>query len=219
MGFVGSMHCIGMCGPLIMAVPFAKLSGFKKFFSIIQYHLARSIAYGFIGAIVGVAGWQVYLSGYQNEISILSGVLILVVTLFPFVFKYKISNVIPISMVSHLYSRVLKMNSIFHFIFLGFINGLLPCGLVYSALIAAVSMGSIETSFMYMFYFGMGTLPAMYLISVSGNFLQLFFKSHYRWAVPFIVSMVAVLLILRGLSLGIPYISPIIHTDGNVQCH
>lgn len=219
MGFIGSMHCIGMCGPLILAVPFAKQQGFNKYFSIFQYHISRSFAYGLIGALIGIAGWQVYLSGYQNEISVFSGLLILTITLLPFIIKTKAFNMLNVQFVSNLYARIWKSNSVFHFMLLGFVNGLLPCGLVYSALIAAVSMGTIEGSFMYMFYFGLGTLPVMLLLSYSGNVIQTIFKNSYNWAVPLVVSMIAVLLILRGLNLGIPYISPEITVDGKVQCH
>jgi sulfite exporter TauE/SafE len=219
MGFIGSMHCIGMCGPLILAVPFAKLKGINKYFSIIQYHISRSLAYGLIGALIGVAGWQVYLTGYQNEISIFSGVLILTITFLPYILKANIFNKPNILFISNIYARVWKSKSVFHFMLLGFVNGLLPCGLIYSALIVAISMGTIQGSFMYMFYFGLGTIPMMFLLSYSGNVVQKFFKNSYNWAMPLVVTIVAVLLILRGLNLGIPYISPEISVDGKVQCH
>jgi len=91
---------------------------------------------------------------------------------------------------------------------LGALNGLLPCGLVYVALAGAVSRGSLAAGILFMALFGLGTMPTMLAVSLSGRILPLAFRSKLRAAIPVGVCLLAMLLILRGLALGIPYLSP-----------
>jgi sulfite exporter TauE/SafE len=91
---------------------------------------------------------------------------------------------------------------------IGLLNGLLPCGLVYLALASAVAAGSAVNGAAFMAFFGLGTLPAMFAIAVFGNFMRQGIRLKLRRAVPAFMTVMALLLILRGLSLGIPYLSP-----------
>ncbi len=88
------------------------------------------------------------------------------------------------------------------------LNGLLPCGLVYVALAGAVSTSSLSNAILYMALFGLGTLPTMLAISLSGKLFPIAFRLRLRAAIPIGVCLVAGLLILRGMALGIPYVSP-----------
>jgi uncharacterized protein len=91
---------------------------------------------------------------------------------------------------------------------LGMLNGLLPCGLVYVALAGAVAQGRFLAGITFMALFGLGTLPTMLAIGLSGKVFPVAWRMNLRGAIPFAVCTLAVLLILRGLALGIPYISP-----------
>lgn len=91
---------------------------------------------------------------------------------------------------------------------MGLLNGLLPCGLVYVACAGATATGHPWSGARYMLVFGAGTVPLMLAISLSGRLVPSALRLKLRQAVPICILLVAALLILRGLSLGIPYLSP-----------
>ena len=88
------------------------------------------------------------------------------------------------------------------------LNGLLPCGLVYMAIAGAIGTGGIVEGSLYMFLFGLGTIPMLLAISLAGNILSLTVRNNINKLIPVLVVIVGLLFILRGLSLGIPYLSP-----------
>jgi hypothetical protein len=92
----------------------------------------------------------------------------------------------------------------------------LPCGLVYAALANAASQKSIPTAVAQMAVFGLGTLPMMLAIGLSGRMFPAALRMKLRAAIPAGVCLLAALLILRGLALGIPYVSPAL--DGSGCC-
>jgi hypothetical protein len=91
---------------------------------------------------------------------------------------------------------------------IGLLNGLLPCGLVYLAIAGAIGTGSVYFGIAFMVLFGLGTLPMMLLISWIGNLFTIAVRNTMNKIIPYIVVLIGVLFILRGLSLGIPYLSP-----------
>jgi sulfite exporter TauE/SafE len=93
-------------------------------------------------------------------------------------------------------------------VLLGALNGLLPCGLVYVALAGAVARGTLADAVLYMAFFGLGTMPTMLAIGLSGKICPPAWRLKLRGAIPAGVCLVAGLLILRGMGLGIPYLSP-----------
>jgi sulfite exporter TauE/SafE len=102
---------------------------------------------------------------------------------------------------------------------LGLLNGLLPCGLVYVACAGATVAGGVSSGIGYMAAFGMGTAPLMLAIGVSGRLLPLPVRLRLRAAIPVSVFLLAMLLILRGMALGIPYVSPDLQHSGIDCCH
>jgi hypothetical protein len=98
------------------------------------------------------------------------------------------------------------------------LNGLLPCGLVYVALAGAVARGTLLAGICYMAWFGLGTMPTMLGISLSGKVFPLYFRLRLRGAIPLGVCLLAGLLILRGLALGIPYVSPALVAGVPASC-
>ena len=101
------------------------------------------------------------------------------------------------------------------------INGLLPCGMVYVALAASLNFHEVQNSVLFMTAFGAGTFPMMMLLTIVGHRLSFSLRSTIRKAVPYLMTTMAVLLILRGMNLGIPFISPIMAGPGAtpVTCH
>jgi len=209
-GIVGSFHCVGMCGPIALSLPVHDVASWKKILFITLYNLGRIFAYAFLGAIFGLVGLQFFIGGYQQILSISLGVLIL----FFLIFSSFSSQNIPIvngftNTIKKMLGNLLRNDKKFYtYIFIGFLNGFLPCGLVYVAIAGAVASGSILNSALFMAAFGLGTFPIMFAVTVLGKFISLQLRNKMRRAVPVFIGAMAVLLILRGLNLGIPYISP-----------
>ncbi len=212
LGAAGSLHCVGMCGPLSLALPTRHLSKTQQFFSLLIYQLGRIITYSLIGLIFGLAGRRIYISGYQQGFSIGLGILVLVLAMLYFIQKHSIH----LSFFNRFYSgvqqligRILKKNrGPLGFLGLGLANGLLPCGLVYVAIAATLSFTEIAESVSFMAFFGAGTLPAMMLVGMAGRLINAEARQLMRKAVPVFITLMGILLILRGLNLGIPFISP-----------
>ena len=212
LGAAGSLHCVGMCGPLSLALPTHHLSNTQKFLSLLTYQFGRIITYSFIGLIFGLAGRRIYISGYQQWFSIALGIIVLVMAGMYFISKnsvhFSFFNRFYFS-IQQLISRLLKkQNGLLSFLLLGLANGLLPCGLVYVAVAATLSFTEIAESVSFMAMFGAGTLPAMMLMGYAGQMINVEARKLMRKAIPVFITLMGVLLILRGLNLGIPFISP-----------
>ena len=212
LGFAGSLHCVGMCGPLSLALPTWHLSGAAKMFSLLLYQFGRIITYSLLGLVFGLAGRGIYLAGVQQWFSITLGMLVLLVAAMYFVH----SGGIHISVFSKLYAalsrligRIVKRNpGMISFLLLGIANGLLPCGMVYIAIAATLSFDKVYHSIGFMAMFGAGTLPAMMLVGYGGRLLSPHFRIVFKKSIPFFITATGLLLILRGLNLGILFISP-----------
>jgi sulfite exporter TauE/SafE len=210
-GFLGSFHCVGMCGPIALALPVSN-SGMGFISSRLAYNFGRIITYSILGLLLGLFGQGLQFAGLQQTISILSGVLILVFLFFPATTSNKITSFLGLSkfvfQVKQKLGYYLKRRSFSSFLIIGLLNGLLPCGFVYLALAASISAPQVIDSVFYMALFGLGTLPVMLLLAFSGKMLNIRFKSLLTKTIPYVACFLAILFILRGLSLNIPYISP-----------
>lgn len=224
-GLLGSFHCVGMCGPIAFLLPVDRSNNLKKFGQIFLYHFGRILAYSIIGLVFGLVGKSLNLFGFQQQLSILIGVLLLAVVLIPpkTFNKYNFSRPIymGVSKVKSALGKELKKKTPDTFLTIGFLNGFLPCGLVYMAVFGAIASGNALQGSLYMALFGMGTIPLMTSAIYLGNFLNAQLRQRVRRAIPVFVVVIACLFIVRGLGLGIPYVSPkpITETvDGNYEC-
>lgn len=209
MGLLGSFHCIGMCGPLALSLPVQHLQGFKKFLGIILYNLGRVITYATLGFILGLIGNQFVFFGWQQKISIALGILFLLYLIFSlFPTRVKSINWPWKQPVMKALGKMYQSKNLSSVFIIGLLNGLLPCGLVYMALAGAFAAHHPSQSALFMGIFGLGTFPAMMSISFLGNVISLSFRNKIRKATPFIIGFMGLLLIVRGLNLGIPYLSP-----------
>lgn len=224
-GFLGSLHCIGMCGPIALALPLDRSNFTKQITGIGIYNSARLITYSLIGLLLGLFGKGLSLFGLQQYFSIGMGILIIVGALLPYSIE-RVFNLTPF--LSKLLSKLklklgihLKKHSSTSLFAIGFFNGFLPCGLVYFAVIGAI--GSFDTlqGALFMVVFGIGTLPMMFAAALSPGFISITWRNRVKKILPFFAIMIGVLFILRGLNLGIPYVSPKLLPGANqaVECH
>jgi sulfite exporter TauE/SafE len=226
-GLVGSLHCIGMCGPIAIALPVPDSSNLSFFTGRILYNLGRVVTYSFLGAILGLLGGRIALAGAQQVVSIILGVVIIIAVLLPQ--KYK--NYFAQHPVTQKLAQPLKENigvlfrkGTFSAMFLiGILNGFLPCGLVYVALAGAIASGNAISGAAVMILFGLGTVPAMFAATIFGKFINVGIRTKIRKAVPILAIILGIIFVLRGLNLGIPYLSPKLssHTQvsSEMECH
>ncbi len=226
LGLLGSLHCVGMCGPIAFMLPVDRSNSFKKVSQIGVYHFGRLLAYSLIGLVFGLVGKSLYIFGIQQQLSIAIGIIMIVLVLIPYntIGKYNLSQPLNklISKVKSNLGKALKKKTADTFLTIGFLNGFLPCGLVYMAVFGAVATGSLLQGSFYMILFGLGTIPLMTSAIYLGKFLNHTVKQRIQKAIPVFVIIIGVLFILRGLGLGIPYLSPIpvVETVSSaIDCH
>ncbi len=211
-GLAGSIHCIGMCGPIAIALPVRDIPKFRLMIGRIFYNFGRIITYSILGLIFGFIGQSFFIGGYQQAVSIFLGVLILLALLLPskyaaFLTGAKLHEKITIRM-KKWWRYFLSKKSIGSLFVIGILNGFLPCGLVYIAIAGSISTGSPLGGALYMALFGLGTFPVMLIMSLAGKMIFFKMKVKMRKLLPVGAILLAALFILRGMSLGIPYISP-----------
>ncbi len=226
LGLLGSLHCVGMCGPIAFMLPVDRSNSYKKVTQITLYHFGRLLAYSSIGLVFGLVGKSLYIFGIQQQLSIIIGILMIIIVLIPYKHfsKYNLSKPIfkIISKVKNGLGNALKKKTADTFLTIGFLNGFLPCGLVYMAVFGAIASGSIAQGSLYMLLFGLGTIPLMTSAIYLGKFLNSRIKQRIQKAIPVFVVIIGVLFILRGLGLGIPYLSPAPIAEmasGQINCH
>ncbi|MBN2172927.1 MAG: sulfite exporter TauE/SafE family protein [Bacteroidales bacterium] len=211
-GLVGSLHCLGMCGPIAVALPLSKRSWSMKVAGGLLYNIGRIITYGIMGGLFGLLGRGIQLAGLQQWASIGLGIIMIVSVLFPVVFREKIRiGQLFSGYASRLIGRFRKLftqHSLQSLLVIGLLNGLLPCGLVYMALAGAINTNDVLFGIVFMIVFGIGTTPALLLLSMAGNVVSSGLRRKVSKVVPVFIVILGIIFILRGMSLGIPYISP-----------
>jgi len=225
-GSLGSFHCIGMCGPIALSVPMGGKTGWAGIIRGLAYNLGRVTTYAILGLIVGFLGEQLMFGNFQQGLSIAVGVLILAFLILPKTITKKLD---PTSKFAQLF---LKLKGTFQGIFksktpvgplvLGLINGLLPCGLVYVGLAGALALGDPISSAGFMASFGLGTVPMMITVILAGDLISLQWRAKVRKLMPVMFAIMGTLFILRGMNLGIPYVSPnmeVTEVGGTPSCH
>lgn len=226
LGLLGSLHCIGMCGPIAFMLPVDRNNQSKKIYQISIYHLGRLLAYSSIGVLFGILGKSFQIFGWQQQLSIIIGVLMIVIVLLPH--KQIQSNIITkflyriIAKVKQSLGAALKRKNTSTFFTIGLLNGFLPCGLVYMAALAAIGTADLFHSSAFMVLFGLGTVPVMTSAIYVGKLISPKRKQQLQKLIPVMVIVIGTLFIIRGLGLGIPYLSPSISegiVSGQLNCH
>ncbi|HVT86750.1 MAG TPA: sulfite exporter TauE/SafE family protein [Chitinophagaceae bacterium] len=224
MGFAGSLHCVGMCGPLALSLPVVHNNNLSRITGAVIYNSGRIVSYTTLGLIFGSLGGLIIAPKWQSGLSLALGVVILLYLLIPKRYfhlfpsnKFNKPFLLLRQQLGKLF-RSEKQSSLFA---IGILNGLLPCGLVYLALSSSVISASSMNGGMFMLFFGLGTFPAMFITVVMSNYINQTIRLKLRKAVPALLFVMATLLILRGMELGIPFVSPsFVHGNaGAVSCH
>jgi hypothetical protein len=215
MGFLGSLHCAVMCGPIVLGLPLEnRLSSFA-ISQVLSYQIGRILVYTVLGLLVGLLGSSITLFAKQEVFSLAIGSLLIVVALIQlsgqYVRFFQNSQSWLIKPISKLMGKVYKLP--FWGFIAGMLNGLIPCGMVYLALASSLNAGSFRDGAVFMLLFGLGTSPMMIFVSLSGIYLRKYFRFNTQKLIPWFAIFIGALFILRSSNLNIPFLSPIIQSQ------
>lgn len=217
LGLVSNFHCLGMCGPIALAVPVKSHSISSRLASILTYNAGRIFTYALIGGLFGIFGQGIAIAGFQQQLSLILGALIIISAIAILVDRktHFLSKVLPkqAMVLQQKMGNYLRKQGYMNNFILGFLNGMLPCGLVYFALIGALSTGSFINGILFMIFFGIGTLPVMVLMPWIKDLLTANFRSKLQKSVPIFLLVFGAILFVRGANLGIPFLSPKTSTE------
>jgi sulfite exporter TauE/SafE len=206
-----------MCGPLALRFSGAN----QSLTSVLYYHAGRILVYAFLGLIAGLIGKSLLsLFPVQQFLSIIAGFFMLIMWALSTRNSLLMRLASPFIQFLSRFSASQKTGIMKSF-FQGVLNGVLPCGLVYIAMAASLGVGDLGGSVLYMAIFGWGTAPALLLIQLLGQNKKILHVLRINYWLPVLSFATALLLILRGLNLDIPHISPAFHNDKAqvVRCH
>ena len=226
-GMLGSLHCVGMCGPIALALPVGTSSRWHLLFGRLLYNVGRVITYAALGVASGFVGKTIAMAGFQQTLSWIAGALIILAVVVPVRFWKKLLPVNATGWTSgwiyRLWQRFFSRSSASSLFVIGLLNGFLPCGLVYVALGAAAVTGTPSNAALYMLFFGIGTIPVMFATTLFGPVLGPNVRRRLTRVLPVAAVALGLILILRGMSLGIPYVSPKLDkqsiAEGAPCCH
>jgi uncharacterized protein len=202
LGLMSSLHCVGMCGPIALALPVHHRSNFGKLLGILIYNAGRTFTYTVLGLLFGLVGSAFDFGGIQRGLSIGTGIILLGTVAYSSHWIDQLSAPLPlqkgVQWVKKRLGLLLSRRSFPALLVLGTLNGLLPCGLVYMALISSIAMGNPWEGGLFMALFGAGTVPAMSAVAFVKTFISTKFRNQARRLMPAFVAVVAILLIVRG---------------------
>lgn len=205
-GFIGSLHCVGMCGPIALMLPLNRKNSVIAFLQIMQYHLGRILSYTFLGLIFGLFGRGLFVAGMQQKLSLWIGALLIAGLLMSYLFRLKIPAFKPytrlLMRLQASMGKQLKKRSPYTPFLMGLLNGFLPCGMVYMALFGAVAMGNPAEGAFYMLAFGLGTIPLMSAVALLGKKLPDVFRINFRRLTPLFILIIGVYFMIRGSGLN-----------------
>lgn len=222
MGLAGSLHCIGMCGPLALSLPVSHINNFSRISGGAIYNTGRILSYALLGLIFGSVGNLIIATQWQSSLSLALGIIILLYLLIPKKYLHlsatnKLNK--PFLLLRYQLGKLFQSKKQSSLFTIGILNGFLPCGMIYLALSSATITANPITGGMFMLFFGLGTFPVMFATVVVGNYLNQNVRLKIRKAVPVMLFFMAVLLILRGMELGIPFVSPAFANTETISCH
>ncbi|MEM9339001.1 MAG: sulfite exporter TauE/SafE family protein [Bacteroidota bacterium] len=200
MGVVGSLHCVGMCGPLNLLM----LSSSRSYTSYFLYHAGRVTSYLLLGLVLGLIGHSFQLFKLQQAVTFTLGVTLFALYGIPGV-RAKLEKYYYQSALYKVLRRTLSKNfsSRKRWFLSGAANGLLPCGLTYVAAAGSVVAGTTAKGVAFMLLFGLGTLPGLLLLSI-GVTTSGFLRTMVPKAIPFIAILSGGILLLRGFLISYP---------------
>lgn len=212
LGFASGFHCIGMCGPIALSMGLTKKQATNFYLQNLTYQFGRIVTYAILGAFLGIIGQGFEMAGFQRYLTIAVGFLLIIMAVFSFGGKDFASKIPFLS--KFLFKVKLNLGQLLQKadyksrFATGILNGFLPCGMVYMALTASLAAGGIWQSAGFMALFGLGTLPFMFFVVLLGHLMTTALRISILKFVPIMMMVLGGLFIVRGLEIGIPYISP-----------
>lgn len=225
LGLGGSFHCVGMCGPLALALPGEKRGRLRFVAGRLLYNGGRIVTYVLLGGIFGLLGGVVEMAGFQQTLSVAVGAVIIIGTVTPLGLRKRVLSAswlaAGISVLKNALARLFRTRSQTGLLLIGLLNGLLPCGFVYLGLAGSLTTGGVLRGMVYMALFGAGTVPLMLTVSLTGHLLSLRMRQFARRLLPVGMLILGILFVLRGMALDIPYVSPVLQeeTIGHYRAH
>lgn len=212
LGLASSLHCVGMCGPIAFSLGINTENKLDFTIRNLTYQFGRITTYTLLGALLGIIGYGISFAELQNPLSIAVGIMIILMAVLPKNLGADNFGVKPFSRLMYKIKsglgKFLRKKNFSSLYITGLLNGLLPCGAVYAALTGSIAMGSIARGAIFMFCFGLGTIPLMFASVVIGNVVSLQTRQMILKFLPYLMILLGILFIFRGLNLDIPYISP-----------
>ncbi|MCS7005209.1 MAG: sulfite exporter TauE/SafE family protein [Cytophagales bacterium] len=214
-GLIGSFHCLGMCGPIAFMVPS------QRWKQRLMYQIGRLFSYSFLGSLSGFIGYSLAAAGLQQKISILTGTLLILYAILPMISSKPVMKFewFFFTKMKPYFSKFFSQENAFSTLMIGVLNGFLPCGLVYTALLGATTMASFGESALYMTIFGLGTTPMLLAIHTTKKIIVTRLKNiNLKYMLPATSLIIGIFIFVRGLNLGIPYLSPKVQEKQGVSC-
>ena len=221
MGFLGSMHCIGMCGGLVGALTMSKPKLWWG--GLMSYQAGRVMTYMILGLIAGLIGAGLHSLAWfehmQRGIIVFTGIMMIAFGLnlagwLPDPFSKAASSLVASLGISRLIGRAAGSDKPVSWAVVGLMNGLLPCGLVYAALAFGLASGGVIESGMIMLAFGLGTIPAMTFVPVLVRNITPDGRGLILKIAAILVIVLGVMMMLRGTD----WMRQMMH-GGNHQMH
>lgn len=225
LGLGTSLHCLGMCGPIAFSLGLGAEDKFNFTLKNLTYQLGRVTTYATLGAILGFIGQGISFAGFQKYLSIIVGLVMIAMVLLPKNLSVGSPNKVIGKFLIRLKSALgafIRRKDYGSLFITGLLNGLLPCGMVYIALAAALGVGNVFGSALFMALFGLGTIPLMFLAVLFGSVVSVNIRNQILKFIPVITIVIGLLFILRGLELGIPFLSPpaeALNVEAKSCCH
>lgn len=201
-GLIGSLHCAGMCGPLVCAMPIDKRTPAAEGMGLLVYNTGRIVAYGLLGFFMGMGGALVLnLTGVW--FAYVAGALLVALGVYKLVRGGTREMPMPVFMRKWM-GCLFRTRSPLVLPLLGLLNGFIPCGVVYAALAGASVTASPWQGGLYMLVFGLATWPALF----SGYYLAARIsqkvRKYYRPAGAVFLCLLGILLWVRALQQPVP---------------
>lgn len=201
-----------MCGPIALMLPISQKNQAVKVRQIFTYHIGRIAAYSLLGFFFGLFGKGLFLAGFQQQLSIVVGIIMILFAIIPTHRLGAFNLMKPIyrfvNWIKKSLGQQFKKKSKYTLFLIGFFNGFLPCGMVYVALFGALATQDVTMGMAYMALFGLGTIPLMSLVIYFKNLFSDTFRNGVMKYYPLVIVIIGMLFIIRGLGLNIPFLSP-----------
>jgi len=209
LGLMGSLHCVGMCGPLAIAFGGGRSSSrMDAAITGVFYNIGRASTYALLGLAFGGLGRFMVFAQVQKGVSIAIGVLMIVAFFASFDIEGYIRNLPLIqrwyNRIRSILTRMMKQSQSYHPYTLGLANGLLPCGLVYLALAGALATGGLLQGMLFMFVFGLGTMPMLFVLAFGSGLVPLHVRARLREVIPYVTLVFGIFLCYRGVVVDMP---------------